>query len=118
MPTFFLPIQIIFALFILFAASRVILRFKDGEIHLGALIFWLIVWTGATLAVIFPDKTSQLAKLLGIGRGADIIIYLSLALLFYLVFRQNVLIENLETKISQLIREITLQDAKKDSQKK
>jgi len=113
MPTFFLPIQIVFILFILFASSRVVLRFKDGEIHLGALIFWLIVWTGAFLAVIFPDKTSQLAIFLGIGRGADIIIYLSLVLLFYLVFRQNVLIENLETKISQLIREITLQDAKK-----
>jgi len=108
MPTFFLPIQIVFVLFILFAASRAILRFKDGEIHLGALIFWLIVWVGATLAVIFPDKTSQLAVFLGIGRGADVIVYLSLALLFYLVFRQNVLIENLETKISKLIREIAL----------
>ena len=112
MPTFFLPIQILLFVFIIFAVSRVILRFKDGEVHLGALLFWLFVWTGAVFVVLSPAKTTKFAKLLGIGRGADIIIYLSLALLFYLVFRINVLVENLETRISQLIREITLKDVK------
>jgi len=118
MPTYILPIQIIFFLFILFALSRVILRYKDGEIHLGALIFWLAIWVGTSVAVISPDKTTQLARSLGIGRGVDVVIYLALALLFYLVFRLHVLIENLETKFSQVIREISLKNVGKQTTKK
>ena len=118
MSSFLLPIQIFFLLFVIFALSRVILRFKDGEIHLGALIFWLIIWVGASVAVFYPEKTSHLAKVLGIGRGVDVIIYLALALLFYLVFRIHVLIENLETKFSQVIREISLKDSGKQTTKK
>jgi len=118
MMTFFLPIQILLFIFILFAVSRVILRYKDGEIHLGALIFWLFVWASAVLVVITPNQTTKFAKLLGIGRGADIIIYLSLALIFYLVFRLHVLIENLETRISQLIRQVALKDVKDKAKKK
>jgi len=112
MNNFLLPAQIIFFIFILFAVSRAILRYKDGEIHFGALFFWVFIWVSASLAVFSPEKTTQLARALGIGRGVDVIVYLSLALLFYLVFRLHVLIENLETKISKLIREITLKDTK------
>lgn len=118
MPTFILPIQIFFFLFILFALSRVILRYKDGEIHLGALIFWLVIWAGASVAVFSPENTTQLARSLGIGRGVDVVIYLALTLLFYLVFRIHVLIENLETKFSQVIREISLKDTDKQAVKK
>lgn len=109
---FFLPVQIIFFIFIIFAVSRAILRFKDGKIHLGALLFWLFIWSCATLAISFPNKTSDIAKLLGIGRGADVVIYASLAVLFYLVFRLHVLIENFETKLSQIIREVALKNLK------
>lgn len=114
-----LPIQISLFFFILFAVSRVILRFRDGQIHLGALLFWLITWSAATIALFSPEKTTKLAKLVGIGRGVDAITYLSLAVLFYLVFRLHVLIEGLNTKLSQLIREISLKNpSSKKSQKK
>jgi hypothetical protein len=107
----FLPIQIILFLFILFAFSRVVLRFRDGQIHFGALLFWLVIWLAAALALFSPEKTTQLAKLAGIGRGVDVITYISLAILFYLVFRLHVLVEGLNTKLSQLIREIALQNS-------
>lgn len=108
----FLPVQIVFSVFILFAASRAILRYRSGTIHFGALIFWLLIWTAASVAIFSPEKTTQIAKALGIGRGVDVVIYLSLALLFYLVFRLHVLIENLESKLTQLISKISLKETK------
>lgn len=103
-----LPIQIGFVLFILFAASRAILRFKGGSIHFGALLFWILVWTVATIVVFSPEQTTEVARILGIGRGVDVVVYSSIALLFYLVFRLHVYLEDIRTEISRLIRELAL----------
>lgn len=113
-----LPIQIILLTFVIFAASRAVLRFQGGSIHFGGLLFWLTIWGGALLAIFFPEKTTDLARFAGIGRGADVVIYTSLALLFYLVFRLHVYLEDVRTQISSLIREISLLEAKKGKGKK
>ncbi len=105
-----LPIQLGFVIFILFAASRAILRFKGGSIHFGALLFWILIWTTATIVVFSPEKTTELAEILGIGRGVDVVVYVSIALLFYLVFRLHVYLEDLRTQISLLIREVSIKE--------
>lgn len=112
-----LPIQLGFVIFIIFAASRAILRFKGGSIHFGALLFWVLVWSIATIVVFSPDQTTELAKIMGIGRGVDIVVYSSIALLFYLVFRLHVYLEDVRTEVSTLIREISLKEAVKSKKK-
>ena len=109
----FLPIQVILLIFLAFAVSRVFLRLREGSLAFGAFLFWLAVWTLAGFAVIEPEFTTYLAAKIGIQRGTDLVIYLSLFLLFYLVFRTNVLIENLKEEITQLVREIALRNNKK-----
>ncbi len=108
-----LPIQIFLTLFILFAASRAVMQFKGGSIRFGALLFWLSIWIVAIVAIFYPEETTRIARMLGIGRGVDIIVYLSIAILFYLVFRLNVYLEDIRTQISQLIREVSLKQVKK-----
>jgi len=107
-----LPIQLILSLFLLFAVSRVYLRFKEGTINLGTFLFWIGIWILAFFSIFHPDFTSYWAQLLGVGRGADVLIYISIALLFYLIFRTNVMIENLREEISRLVREIALKEKK------
>ena len=107
-----IPIQIILITFILFAASRAFLRFRGGSLPFGAFLFWLFIWSSAAIAIFFPEETSKLASWAGIGRGADIVIYVSIALLFYLVYRLHVLMEGLRTKLSELIREVALKEVK------
>ena len=111
--TLLLPIQLILLLFIIFAASRAVLQFRGGTIRLGALTFWLMVWAVALIAIFYPDETTEIARLAGIGRGVDIIVYISIAILFYLVFRLHVYMEDLRTQLSRLIREISLKEVKK-----
>ncbi|MCX6816740.1 MAG: DUF2304 family protein [Candidatus Beckwithbacteria bacterium] len=109
----FLPVQIIFSVFLLFAASRVFLRLKDGSLTLASGSFWFGLFIVALLGVFEPELTSIVAKQLGINRGSDAVIYASIILLFYLIFRTNVLLENLRHDLTKLVRMIALNQEKK-----
>jgi hypothetical protein len=107
------PIQIIAFIFVTFAASRAVLRAKDKKITLIELFFWLGIWGGLIVVVFFPDLTSYVAELVGIGRGIDVIIYTSIGLLFYMIFRLYVKLEEKDREITQLVRELSLMKKKK-----
>lgn len=106
-------IQVFAVLFISFAASRAVLRAKDKSISIGELFFWLAIWGGLIFVVFFPEYTNILADLVGIGRGVDVIIYTSITLLFYLIFRMYVKIEESEAKITRLVRELAIREKRK-----
>jgi len=108
-------IQILIILFIVFAITKVGLRYKDKIISLQEFILWLIFWLIVCLVVIFPDITSYAANLVGVGRGVDLVIYLALLLLFYLVFRILVRLDKQEKEITKIVRKIALDDDKKNN---
>ncbi|ADG12929.1 Protein of unknown function DUF2304 [Methanocaldococcus infernus ME] len=103
-------IQIVGLIIILFALTRVIKQIKKKSMELEEGIFWLFVWLLALLIVIFPNFMSYLATVLGVGRGVDVIIYLSIILLFYLVYRIYARLEKLEREITKIVREIAIRD--------
>ena len=104
-------IQILLLAFILFAISRVFLRVKEKVLSTQTGFFWIVIWLAALVGVILPGTTTQLASYFGVGRGVDAIVYISLALLFYLVFRIYVMIEDLRHEITFLIRQLALQNS-------
>lgn len=108
--TFILPIQLVLLMFIIFAASRAVMQFRGGSIRFGAMTFWLGIWAVALVAIFYPEETTKIARAVGIGRGVDIIVYVSIAILFYLVFRLHVYMEDLRSQLSKLIREISLKE--------
>src|SRR4030042_4223884 len=110
-------IQIVLVAFILFATSRVLLRIKEKVISNKAGFFWILVWLAAMIGVILPDTTTRLASYFGVGRGVDVIVYISLALLFYLVFRIYVMIEDIRHEITFLIRQLALQNSSRSPTK-
>lgn len=112
------PIQFILIIFIVFALSRVYLRVKEGTFSFGEALFWLGLFSISAFGVIDPGFTTFLARQLGIGRGADVAIYLSIVLLFYMIFRIHVMMENLRHEHTKLVREIALLDKAKKNAKK
>lgn len=102
------PIQLAAMAFLIFAFSRVWLRAREGSIGRGMFLFWISVWLLLLVAVVKPELTTQLARKLGIGRGVDVALYISIVALFYLNFRSNVMIENLRHEITRLTRIIAL----------
>lgn len=108
-----LLIQIILIIFLLFALSRVVLRFRGGQIRLTEFLFWGFLFSLAIVVVLLPNETTKLASLLGIGRGVDLVVYASIVTLFYLLFRAYVVMEDLRHEITELVRELALKDKKK-----
>ena len=105
-------------LFSIFALSRVYLRGKEKVIPQKLAIFWILIWIFAIVGILLPTTTTKLASFFGVGRGVDVIVYLALVLLFYLTFRLYVIIEDLRHEITDLVREIALQNNKKSNNKK
>jgi len=100
------PIQIIAIIFSLFAISRVFLRYRDKKLTINKFVFWGIIWAALIILTLFPNLTSPISDVLGFGRGLDLLIYLSIALLFYMVFRMYVKIDEQEQRITKLVREL------------
>ena len=110
--------QIVLLLFLLFALSRVILRFKGGALTITGFIFWTGLFSVAIITVLLPKLTSEVAKAAGIGRGVDAVIYSSLVLIFYLIFRLHIFIEDIKHEITTLVRKLAMQDSEKKNAKK
>jgi len=72
-------------------------------------VFWILVGVVAFR----PDSTMYFAHLLGVGRGADVVIYLALALLFFLFFKLMVKVERLDKDITKVVRAIALKESDK-----
>lgn len=106
-------IQIIIILFALFAYSRVVARTKDKNINPNEFIFWSIIWILVIAVALIPGITSIFAGVFGIGRGADFAVYISIIILFYLIFRVYVKAEKIEKDITKLVREVSLKMGKK-----
>ncbi len=81
-------------------------------------IFWSGVFFTAVIGILNPSLTSKLAFFFGIGRGADIVVYLSIALLFYLVFRLSIALEDVRHEITELVRKLTLSEGFKERKRK
>lgn len=64
----------------------------------------------ALAGVLEPGLTSYIAKRLGIGRGTDVVLYLSIALLYYLIFRLSISLEDTRREITEVVRKIALKD--------
>ncbi|MDP2750655.1 MAG: DUF2304 family protein [Nanoarchaeota archaeon] len=99
-----LVFQILAILFAVFALSRVFLRFRDGEVSVKELAFWIIIWIGVIFVAVVPSITFTISNALGIERGVDLVIYVSIIVLFYLIFRVLVKLEMLEQEITKVVR--------------
>jgi len=102
--------QIFFSLFIVFVLIKTVGRWRAKEINIGWLVFWLFFWLVAEAVVVSPDLSTQFAHFVGIGRGADLITYLSLALLFFFFFRLFAQSERQKKEITKLTRKISLME--------
>lgn len=106
-------IQILLVVFFLFAFVKVVGRFRSGDLSLVAMIGWSLFWVVAMVVALLPNSTARLAEFVGIGRGADLVVYVALAAIFFILFKLMVKIESLNKEITKLTRKISLQDKDK-----
>jgi len=106
-------LQVFVVAFAIFAISRAVLRFKDRKISALSLGLWCAVWIAAIVVVLIPATSFFFADLLGIQRGADFVVYVSIVVLFYLLFRLYVKIDSTEQNVTKLVRELAINKRRK-----
>jgi hypothetical protein len=102
------PIQFFLLALVLFAVTRLVQKYRQRAIQLLELCIWLLVWAGAAFIIVFPDSTNFLAALLGIWRGADLVLYTSLLVIFYLIFRIHLALDRVQQEITAIVRMMAL----------
>ena len=75
-------------------------------------VLWLLIWGSGGVAIVWPRSTMIVAHALGIGRGADLLLYLSvlgsLVGFFYIYTR----FRRLDRQITVLVRRLAIENAK------
>lgn len=85
--------------------------FKPGRVLVS--LFWVVLWAAAFLAVWYPDTTTEAARVLGIYRGVNLLIYTSVigfTVGFYVV---SLRLRQMSREITLLTREIALLEAER-----
>jgi len=106
-------IKIVLLVFIVFVILRTIFRFAKKEIRGRELIMWLVFWLLVGGAIAWPQSTDSLAAQVGVSRGADLLVYISVLVLFYIVFRILVHVEKIDREITEVVRKVALKDGEK-----
>lgn len=105
--------QIIVLLIIAWFIFRLYWQKKKNHIGVNEFLFWLIFWLIAAGLIIFIRYIDKLAAGLGFSAsGIEILIYLSIASLFYFVFRLRLRFEKIEKDITKIVKHLALKDKK------
>ena len=101
-------IQLILIVLCLLAAiaGGLVFRFKLGYRLLGLLLF-----VAAVTFVLFPDATSNIAHLLGVGRGTDLLLYVGLLASVYSFLLLYSRTRRLDHRMAEQLRAIAIRDA-------
>ena len=105
-------IQFILIAIIVLIILRLIYQLKNKSINFGPFFGWLIVWVLAIIVIWYPAITTYLATRVGVGRGVDLVIYISVIIIFYLMFRLLIKIGKIEKEITKIVREDALKNEK------
>jgi hypothetical protein len=111
-----LILQIIVSIFVAMNFWRIYSQVKAQKITIASFAWWLVLWLAVLVVFWVPDSTGYLALTLGITRGADLMIYLSVLVIFYLLFKIFVRMNKIDESITKLVRQRTL--GEKDNNEK
>ena len=112
-----LILQIIVSIFVFLNLGRTYGQFRSKKISLASFLWWLLLWLVILLVFWRPDSTGYLALALGITRGADLMIYISVLVIFYLLFKIFVRLNKIEDAITRLVRQRALNTKEIDDEK-
>ena len=107
------PFQILFVPLCALLALRAIARGWKGATRRGRALLGASIWSLAGIVIAVPEATSLTASLLGIGRGSDLVFYLSILVatkVFLYVYSR---LRSLEIAVTDLIRRDAIEHARR-----
>ena len=74
-------------------------------------LIWALVWLVAGGAIIWHDVTSVIARALGIGRGADLVLYCAVVVMMVGFLMVYVRMRRIRRELTLLVRELAIREA-------
>lgn len=107
-------LPIIATIFLVIATLKVWNKYRDRTFSLRESVLWTVLWLAVGIVFWQPEITSRLAEFFGIGRGADLIVYIAIIVIVYLLFRLFVHVDKMDRQITKLVRTMALRDEEKN----
>jgi hypothetical protein len=76
-------------------------------------LFGLLLFLGAVLLILFPDVSTRIAALLGVGRGVDLILYLLVCLGGYALVALYARVQETSAQVTELARHLAIHTARR-----
>lgn len=92
---------------VLFVGSAIVAW--RGRVARRTAALWAIVWLVTGLAIARPDATTIAAEVMGIARGADLVLYCSVLVMLLGFFLTYTRLRRLEAYVTELTRQLALQ---------
>jgi hypothetical protein len=89
-----------------------LLGFRTRPSGRGFRFFRCCVWFAAAMAIAYPSLVQDIASAIGIGRGADVVLYLFVLLSIGLSFLFYSRYVYLQRQVTELVRHIALSEAR------
>lgn len=105
--------QVAIAVLSLVGIISVVRKKKEHLLGPVGALLWIMLWVGFVSVVSIPSSTQKIADIIGIGRGVDLVMYVSIALLFFLFFKLYIKVESLKRDLVKLARKHTLENIEK-----
>jgi hypothetical protein len=98
---------------VLITAVVLVAVYFFARLHNSILDFLLLLAmvTAALIFIFLPGITNTIAHKLGVGRGADLVFYLSIVIFWFVIIKLYVRIRKLEKIVTDVVRKEALNEA-------
>ena len=80
---------------------------RRNKLPFHIMTVFLLLGVGA-VAVVVPDMTSEVAHLVGVGRGADLVTYIAIIAVMFVLLHYYTKFVELQRKLTELTREMAI----------
>ncbi|MFN0249232.1 MAG: DUF2304 domain-containing protein [Kofleriaceae bacterium] len=90
-----------------FAAIGWFIFLRRNRLPIHIMTVFLLLGAGA-VAVVFPDITQDVADAVGVGRGADLVLYITIVMVMFVLLHYYTKFVELQKNVTDLTREIAI----------
>ena len=96
-----------------YAIARSFKQYSRKQVSKYWVAVWSLLWLMVAGVALMPQATDSIATLAGVGRGADLLVYLAVTFLLYAVLRLMVRQQKMSEEITELVRKIAIDNPEK-----
>lgn len=99
--------------FALFAIDRARRQYVKKHVSKYWFVAWTMMWAVVVFIALLPRAIDELARIVGVERGADLLVYVAVVVLVYTVHRMLIRQRRHSEEMTELVRTIAIERAKK-----